>query len=136
VSSAGIGLEGETGDRQERQDRGEPFVVVDNDVGSLSGSFRRQEHIIGVWNLVFVTIRDLYAKGKTPVHGLLDLLDTHTGIVVRSWGFVNAPTFGGTVGAHFSRAFTKLSRSPASWGPTSTFQPGRFSSSSPLIWAT
>jgi len=31
---------------------------------------------------------------------------------------------------------TKLSISAASWGPTSTFQPGRFSSSSPLIWAT
>ena len=35
-----------------------------------------------------------------------------------------------------SLAFTNPSRSPASWGPTVTFQPGRFSSNSPLIWAT
>jgi hypothetical protein len=36
----------------------------------------------------------------------------------------------------FSRALTKLSMSAASCGPTSTFQPGSASSSSPLICAT
>lgn len=92
-SLAGVHLEGQAGDGQERQDGSEPLIVMHHDISPLGRRLGRKKNVIRVGNPILIPIRDLESKRNPPLHSLFDLGDIHERIVAPAVDLVKMRVF-------------------------------------------